>query len=427
MQALSKLYYLIQSCDLQFFHFEDRCRDQLALTELSELLNCLQRQENLKALVLIIPDFYSGSELVRMTRGGQRKLWPNLKALYLAMGDEQWLEQIPGFKELQILSIHDGAYATRSVVSKTAKCRELRAIDVSFRHGYDIEALLGIALGCPLLHKLRLRHGSFEPMRLDKTSLSSLLRALPHLEFLELGMKFRMDAAHIQDFAVHCPRLTVLKLPKTWLCLSVAQMRTIDPLWQLELAHFGEVLFENPKRLMEPHRFSTIVTEWRRIFPKLREFPCPSDIYGLEMEEADGSEMSERDDISLGDYEENPLSVLADMEEYHSSEASDRDISTSDEGISSNGPENPEKNPSEASEYNDDNDGQVFPGELDLDYNYFGSDWFFLRVKLWNELQYGQDQFAHDRITNLWTTNFEIEKISWPVMPLEAYCDPGSY
>jgi hypothetical protein len=91
-QANNKLCHLIQSCDLQFFHFEERCSDQMTPTEISELLACLEQQQNLKALVLIIPGSLSGSALTGMTGEKQSKIRPNLKALYLGMGDEHWIE-----------------------------------------------------------------------------------------------------------------------------------------------------------------------------------------------------------------------------------------------------------------------------------------------------------------------------------------------
>uniref|UniRef100_A0A093UQ52 F-box/LRR-repeat protein 4 n=2 Tax=Talaromyces marneffei TaxID=37727 RepID=A0A093UQ52_TALMA len=421
------LFHLIRSCNLHFFHFEERSRDQMTPIEIAELLISLQRQQNLKALVLIIPGS-SCSAAIRMARRKQSKLWPNLKALYLGMGDEHWLEQIPDFKELQILSTQEFVPGPRiinsDVISKIGKCQELRVIDVYFRECNDIEALLDIAHGCPLLQMLRVLHrrlgGRLDPMN---TKFSDLLRALPQLEFLELDLKFRINGAHIQDLAVHCPRLTVLRLHEAWLCLSIAQMRTVDPLRQLELVHFKDVHFENPQRLMEPHIFSTLVAEWRRIFPKLREMPCPADIYGIDMERGNMNDTSERNVVNIRSNDETSLSVLEDTEEYHS----DMLTLSSDEEMFSDESEDSEEEASEEGEEEEEDEEVVFPGEPELNYNYFGSDWFFLRIKLWRELQYGQGQFTHDRIANIWRTNLEIEKIGWPVMPLEAYSDPESY
>jgi hypothetical protein len=179
--------------------------------------------------------------------------------------------------------------------------------------------------------------------------------------------------------------------------------------------HFRDILFENPRGLMEPHRFCTLAAEWRRIFPKLREMPCPVDIYGL-------NEISEREIINLNGHDEMPLSISEDTNGSHSSEASERDIFTitSDEETSSDEWEDSEED-------SDEDDGQVFPGKAELNYNAFRSDWYFLRTKLWRELHYAQGKSAHNRIANIWTTNFEIEKIGWPIMPLEAFYDPEDY
>ncbi|KAI7972752.1 hypothetical protein EIK77_000931 [Talaromyces pinophilus] len=137
------------------------------------------------------------------------------------------------------------------------------------------------------------------------------------------------------------------------------------------------------------------------------------------MEKGDLNEISERDVVSLSSYEEIPLSVLEDTEEYHSSETTESDMLTlsSDEEISSESEDAEEEEEEEA----------AFPGEQELNYNYFGSDWVFLRIKLWRELRYGPGQSAYDRFASIWRTNLEIEKIGWPVMPLEAYSDPESY
>ncbi|PCG88138.1 Hypothetical protein PENO1_111950 [Penicillium occitanis (nom. inval.)] len=71
--------------------------------------------------------------------------------------------------------------------------------------------------------------------------------------------------------------------------------------------------------------------------------------------------------------------------------------------------------------------GLAFPGEPELNDDDFGSDWFFLRTKLWRELRYSQGQSAHDKVANMWETNLKIEKIGWPILPFEAFADPESF
>ena len=65
---------------------------------------------------------------------------------------------------------------------------------------------------------------------LEKDLLLGLLPALPHLEFLALGVKFQMPGALLQDISHHCPRLTVLDLPMTQLYISLAVITELHPL-----------------------------------------------------------------------------------------------------------------------------------------------------------------------------------------------------
>ncbi|EED15459.1 hypothetical protein TSTA_048990 [Talaromyces stipitatus ATCC 10500] len=187
---------------------------------------CLQQQHNLKGLSLILPGSLSGSALMKAEK--LDKIWPNLKALYLGMGDEYWLQQLPKFENLQILTLQDLASGITNgdVIEIIAKCRVLRVVDVFFRELKDIEAL-DIARGCPLLQKFRVRHGQLFDLFGPKDTV-----------FLELDLMFRIDTARIRDLAVYCPKLTVLRLRKARLCLSIAQMPVAHPLCQLEIMHF---------------------------------------------------------------------------------------------------------------------------------------------------------------------------------------------
>jgi hypothetical protein len=112
-----------------------------------------------------------------------------------------------------------------------------------------------------------------------------LSRALPHLEILALGLEFQMGGATLQELSRHCPRLTVLDLPRTQLCLSLALMVEAHPLSQLQVMHFARIYFESPRHLMKSRNFQSVVAQWRRVFPKLRAMPCTGDIYSRYVEE----------------------------------------------------------------------------------------------------------------------------------------------
>jgi hypothetical protein len=194
---------LLKSCDLELFHIEDRpsfgspTESDNAELVTTQLLPCLRRQLNPRALALNIPccGLILGSET--SAREEQGDTWPRVKALYLREGDQHWLEQMPKLRELQILSLRKLASRSpsinQSVIENVAKCRNLRAINLVLNELDDVEMLLSIMHGCPLLQKfsvwaLGLR---VEP-RAANSLLSSLSRALPRLEFLALGLLRRV-------------------------------------------------------------------------------------------------------------------------------------------------------------------------------------------------------------------------------------------
>lgn len=147
-------------------------------------------------------------------------------------------------EKLQILRLEKSI--SQNFIEKIAKCRHLRVIDIVFDELDDVEALLDIALGCPLLQKLSVKHlgrGFRGEPELAENLFVGLLCALPCLEHLELGWSFRMDGARLLDLACHCPRLTVLALPRTRLCLSLALLTKAHPLWQLEIMYFESIFF----------------------------------------------------------------------------------------------------------------------------------------------------------------------------------------
>ncbi|KEY83459.1 hypothetical protein BA78_3082 [Aspergillus fumigatus] len=337
------------------------------------LLPYLRRQLSLRALALNIP--CCGLNLGSKTpaREEQGDIWPRVKALYLQEGDQHWLEQLPKLTELQILSLRKLASGSptinQSAIENVAKCRNLRVVDLVLNELDDVELLLNIADGCPLLQKfsvwplgLRVDPGAANSL------LSRLLRALPRLEFLALALECQMDGAILQDLARHCPQLTVLELPQTQLLLSLSLMTKTSTLRHLESMHLAGIYFRNPRRMMQCDKIRSIAREWRRIFPKIRGMPCTADVYSRYMSDDYSSEGS-GDEVSVSSDEEVP----------------------------------------------------------ELGFNDYDSVWFILRTKLWRCLGYPKDQFIHDRIQNMWQTDLEIKTIGWPVMPLKAFADPDLY
>ncbi|KAE8397276.1 hypothetical protein BDV37DRAFT_61238 [Aspergillus pseudonomiae] len=356
-------------CDLQFFCLEEPSGTEgLTQSDTLELLSCLQQQQNLKVLALNVR--HCGPRL-----GKQGIAWPNMKALYIREGEEDWLDQLPEFEKLQILSLENLGPEIRvidhSIIENIATCRHLQVLNLHFGEFRDEEELIQIARCCPLLRKFSVRCIDFRAdPTLGEDLLLGLLPALPHLEFLALGVKFQMPGALLQDISSHCPRLTVLDLPMTQLCISLAVINELHPLWRLESMHFARIYFENPRHLMQRDKLQSVATEWRRIFPKLRVIPCPGDLYSQSMQEDELGEEIQGDSASL----------------------------SADEELSSTEPS--------------------------LDWDDYDSDWFIFRTKLWKVLGYRKDLLIHDKIQYMWQTDLEIEMIRWPIVPLAAFSDP---
>ncbi|KAH6719408.1 hypothetical protein BKA61DRAFT_630062 [Leptodontidium sp. MPI-SDFR-AT-0119] len=393
LQEINKLCQLLKSCDLEFFHLEEpNGANGLTQSDTTELLSSLRRQENLKALALKIPRCALLLGSASTTLGGEEQgdLWPMLKLLSLGVGDQHWLEQFPKFEKLQILSLNRFApeiSITSQNIQNIAKCRHLRAIDIGFVELGDAIALLDIARGCPLLQKFSVRNLSFrrEPELVENLCID-LLCALPRLEHFELGLRFRMDGASLQNLARHCPQLTILALPRARLCLSHTLLAEAHPFQQLEIMHFAEIFFEDPRFSMQWDNIRGIAADWRRIFPKLRGMPCPADVYYKQ--EADLNEESERDRASV-DADE----AMSDLDEESEGDSmgADEEMSLSEPG---------------------------------LDFDDYESDWFILRTKLWKVLGY---PVIHDKIQYMWQKNLEIETIGWPVVPLMAFSEPDEH
>lgn len=110
---------------------------------------------------------------------------------------------MPKIEKLQILSLRRLAPTYNGgAIKLISKCRNLRAVDLAFQDLADVEALLEIARGCSLLQKFKVDHIPFRGgQELLETQFLDLLRALPNVEVFEVGLKFRMDGAKLQDHA----------------------------------------------------------------------------------------------------------------------------------------------------------------------------------------------------------------------------------
>lgn len=362
---------ILDCCNLQFFHLTDQ-HTSLTPPDIVKLLLCLRQQQYLEALALIMPyyDCSIGSVIPEYFWDGEENLWPRLRLLYLPAVARYDLEELQKFKTLQQLRLQDMlpglADTDRYAVQMIAKCRQLRVLDLDSLKLGSAQTLVNMARACPLLQKLdvgRLDIGK-GPNR-DRTLVLALLRALPRLEFLGLRLRFQMDGGVLESIPRHCPRLKVLHLPDTDLCLSLTLIINAPPLHELEIMRLSRVYFENPRHLMGCQTFNSVVAWWRSVFPKLQEMPCTADIYCRYM------------------FEEN----------------------TRNEG-------------------EDDADGGLSLGVPGLDFDDYDSAWFILRTRLWRALGYGKDLDSHEKIRYMWQTNREIETVGWPVVPLEAFCDP---
>jgi hypothetical protein len=377
---------MVVCCDLQFFSFEDWKRIPLLSPGITELLTCLKTQHNIRALALGTTSSNREPRPGTIARAeGWGEAWPNLKALYLGQVDQLRLNEIVKFKKLEILNLNDDrACQTQDnnySIEGIAQCRNLRVLDIWLRDFDDQEMLLKIARGCPLLQRFSVQcsYRSWFFSNLDGAIFHGLLRALPDLEYLDLGYNFKMDGAWVQELAVNCSNLTVLKLSQTRLFISLEQLQKANPFQKLEIMDIRRIFFQDPQSLMEPHEFSILASEWRRVFPKIRATPCFDDINGSKMEKL---------------YQDQLRDGSSDKQRPRSNSDDDEDDSESEAEY-------------DQSPWFDDYRRR--------------SDWFLLRLKLWEELRYEQDKTFYDRVANRWQTNFEIENIGWPVVPLKTF------
>ncbi|QGA15959.1 hypothetical protein EYB26_003626 [Talaromyces marneffei] len=332
------LFELIDCCDLEFFHLEElRVEECLSHPEALDLMLRLSRHQKLKTFALVLSQSHPllGSLYSALIREGIVNLWPRLKALFLDVVDQSGLERLSIFADLQILRlgrIQPAMFATEpNIIKSIMQCRQLRVIELVSLELDNGKSLADIALGCPLLQKFSVGHLKLDSELLDESLVLNLVVHLPLLEFLALGMKCQMDGAFLGNVAHHCPRLKVLNLHDGQLCLSIDLIAKLHPFQKLESMQFSRTYFENARRLLQRNTMQILVTQWRRLFPKLREMPCTADIYSNFMQ-GDNVEHPEDDDA----YEETAA---------------------------------------------------VLPG---LDFDDYDSDWFVLRTKLWKALVMGE-------------------------------------
>lgn len=161
-QSINHLCQLLKRCELRFFHLEEPDPFYNSNQFTAELLPYLKQQQHLETLALITPR--CDPDLASVSIG--QTPWPRLKALYLREWHENWLEQLPKFERLQILSLQRVAPAhSKSASECIAKCRHLRVVDVAFHSLADVKSLLSIARGCPLLQKFSVDYIPFRGAR----------------------------------------------------------------------------------------------------------------------------------------------------------------------------------------------------------------------------------------------------------------------
>lgn len=370
----------MSKCDLHFFHIEETHEeDGLTQFDIVEFLPCLNQHQDLEALALVFPnDPYSRPELLTSAGDELALNWPKLKALYLDTPCRRWFTDLSNFQELQILNIQklepEKNRIDFALCANIAKCQNLRSLDLRFVGFDNVEALLDIARGCQKLQKLsvwglilREESGLVEDFFFD------LICALPQVEVLALGLKFRIDSGLLGNMAYYCPQLTILELPQCRLYLSLPSLKDASYSFQnLKSMHCRRVLFETPRTLIRQGKILEISKEWCRIFPKLEQIPCPADIYSQHMGDDNTSDESSEDGAT----------------------------NYVDERILWDNPE--------------------------LDYDDYMTCWFILRVKLWRALGYGTDPSTRG-MGNVWQSDLEIQITGWPVIPLKAFSNTEDY
>ena len=170
-------------------------------------------------------------------------------------------------------------------------------------------------------------------------------------------------------------------MDQTRLYLSLESLVEAPSLSGLRELRLRSIWFENLSRYKQLRSLQSIAIEWSRVFPQMRRSPCSVDVYGPEIH----------------------------IEEHISSRESDNNND----------------------DWSTDNDSEMSlddPG-LDLDFDKYDSDWFYMRRRLWKLLGYKMDDCPKviAGIYHIWQTNFEIEIFDWPIVPMQAFLDPRTH
>ena len=281
VKALAK--WLLQ-CDLKVFQisqsdFHSTPLPRYGSRDMERILGALWRHRNLQALAFKIQCVrgYIGSICEHLEIEMGTPPWPRLKALYLDHPDQYWLNKLPTFDHLQIFESRgyfmELPNGIQNMAMSISRCKHFQVVDVEFIDVQDIGIILMIASGCPRLRQLRVdsAHAGF----MSGDHFSRLLRALPHIEVLEVPLMFGMTPPTIHDLATFCPKLEVLVMPRTRLHVTLHSLMKTTPLCLLAEMRMANVLFNDPERHKEQVDMQHLAKEWSRVFPRLRRAPLP--------------------------------------------------------------------------------------------------------------------------------------------------------
>ncbi|KAL2833956.1 hypothetical protein BJY01DRAFT_89753 [Aspergillus pseudoustus] len=388
---IQRVCSMLAHCNLEFFHLEEDVNEtapidaELVVEELirfrqdtSCLLTALRSHHNLRALALMYKNYFPPSSSAPDVLPSEKEQcpWPNLQALYAGQGydTQYWTQHFNLFESLQILRLRiviDGDSGEFGIPFQAiTKFRGLRALQLEFYVPTGAEGLLDIVKHCTLLRRLSVN----ELKDLSASVISDLLPYLPRIERLELdSKKFRADGKLLEELAAHCPRLTFVDLKNARLWLPLAQLKNVKPLERLEWMRFGSIYFENPRNLMKPDVMPVLLSEWRRVFPRLRGPACEADEpYWVE------HMLSEGWSGFMKKYQ--PMSFINLTDNTTSSE--------------------PDLSFDETS----------------------GSPWRRFRELLWGALGFKvPPRRFYPPMKHMWQSDLEIETIGWPVVPLLAF------